>query len=660
MATVIENNEVSINDVFYPVTRPVQAVLASLYPPKVTIGDTSRDSQTRTSVISWSDWRGGLGTERMEGAVDVDKTWWSTAQLRYKRHLVLPPLANKTGSDGTLASSVHSIAGLTSAVIGELSDSIYAACDNKVLKYTSATDVWSLVATLVDASANAVNATDTITVGLSGDVYLIFAHTDGYSHSTDGTNWTTDRTHAAKYLVWWNNRLYFISNAGQLYNVTTPSASPSTDALLPLPAGYVTDLFTARDASGSSIIYASTKVGLFAHDSGNTKWVETEVDFPFHPFNGTGTRKWRDSVYFPAGLGIYKYVNGTNNAVITTVGPDKDDGLPSEARGTIKRIDASHNELLAMVDATTAPVVASDAVTGNFQWSAVQHGHGSPVMPTDTGTSGIYGWNEIAWQAKWYAHDTGKPVLDTHVSNAHDGYRLWWVFDNDVYNMKLASDIINPSQLADFEYAKSAEHYTPWFDAGQVEVDKLALKLKVEASDLSTNEKLTLVYQLDHAESDVAFLEPSGSIGQVTSSTMGATKGVQTFNFGDSASVLNGTVFRAIRFKITLNREDADTDAAKKLSPDMISLTFEYRKKLEPKWGHTVTVDFSREYKDKTPQELRSNLVSAIESRQLVEFTFRDDSGGARNYYVDIASASGLEYTGYDERGQSQILLVEP
>jgi len=381
------------------------------------------------------------------------------------------------------------------------------------------------------------------------------------------------------------------------------------------------------------------------------------VDFPFHPFNGIGTRKWRDSVYFPAGLGIYKYINGTNNAVITTVGPDKDDGLPSEARGTIKRLDASHNELLAMVDATTAPVVASTALTGNFQWSAVQHGHGSPVMPADTGTSGIYGYNEIGWQTKWYAHDTGKPILDTHVSNAHGDYRLWWVFDNDIYNMKIASDIINPSQLADFEYAKSAVHYTPWFDAGQVEVDKLALRLKVEASDLSSNEKLTIEYELDHAENSLSI--QSGDT-EVTSTTMGAVKGVQTFSFGDSASVLNGTTFRAIRFKITLNREDADTDAAKLLSPDLISLTFEYRKKLEPKWGHTVTVDFSNDYRDKTPQELRSNLITAIENRQLVEFTFRDDAGGTRNYYVDIASASGLEYTGYDERGQSQILLVEP
>ena len=72
---VVEENDVSINSVYYPISRPVQAVLASLYPAKITIGDTSRDSQTRASVISWADWRGGLGTERMEGSVDVDKAW---------------------------------------------------------------------------------------------------------------------------------------------------------------------------------------------------------------------------------------------------------------------------------------------------------------------------------------------------------------------------------------------------------------------------------------------------------------------------------------------------------------------------------------------------------------------------------------------------------
>ena len=55
-----------------------------------------------------------------------------------------------------------------------------------------------------------------------------------------------------------------------------------------------------------------------------------------------------------------------------------------------------------------------------------------------------------------------------------------------------------------------------------------------------------------------------------------------------------------------------------------------------------------------------TTLISAIESSTLVEFTFRDDDSTNRNYYVDVTSATGLESTGYDERGSSTIMLVEP
>ena len=75
---VVEANEIYLNGTYYPLTRPVQSVLASLYPAKVVIGDTTRDSQTRASVISWSDWRGGIGVERIQGAADVDRAWHST------------------------------------------------------------------------------------------------------------------------------------------------------------------------------------------------------------------------------------------------------------------------------------------------------------------------------------------------------------------------------------------------------------------------------------------------------------------------------------------------------------------------------------------------------------------------------------------------------
>ena len=647
MATkVVEANEVSINGVYYPISRPVQVVLASLYPAKITIGDTSRDSQTRASVISWADWRGGLGTERMEGAVDVDKAWWSTAQLRYKRHLVLPELAVQTAEATSYTGSA------SDGQIAEYGNEIYTAYSEQVFKYSNASDSWgSSLRTLASA------ATDNLTVRLSDVSYLIFAYSSGFDYY-NGSAWATNSKDAT-YLAWWDNKLWGIDDTGQLWYAATPNATPTDDAQLPLPDNYVTDLFTARNAAGSIVLYAATKLGLYAHDAANAKWVETEVAFPYHEFNGSGTKRWRDSVYIPSGQGIYKYINGSNNAVITTVGLDKDDGLPSDERGVVKRLDASHNELFAMVDAsaTNESGISNTTTMPGYQWSSVTHGHGSPVIEASSGKSAIYGYNEVGWQTKWLSTENGRGIQDTLVSNAYDTYRLWWLFNNRVYYMALSPDIVNPSQVADFDYAETATHETPWFDAGQVEVDKLALTLKIEATGLSSGDTAT-----DHELIDVSYaLDYSTtyvSLGRVDSTTVGSTEGIKTYNFGDSDSVPNGKDFRAIKFKFDLARTAGTANKAN--SPDLISTTFSFRKKLDVKFGHTVTLNLSNDYKGNTPMGLRSNLVSAIENKQLVEFTFRDDSGGTRNYYVDIASASGLEYTGYDERGQSQILLVEP
>ena len=77
---VSSKSEIYLDGTYYPLTRPVQSVLASIYPAKVVIGDTTRDSQVRSSVLAWSDWRGGVGVNRMEGA-ETARAWWSTCQL---------------------------------------------------------------------------------------------------------------------------------------------------------------------------------------------------------------------------------------------------------------------------------------------------------------------------------------------------------------------------------------------------------------------------------------------------------------------------------------------------------------------------------------------------------------------------------------------------
>ena len=619
---VVKKNEVYLNGNYYPITRPVQQVLASIYPAKVTIGDTTRDSQARTSVISWSDFRGGIGVERMEGATDVDRSWFSTCSLRYKRHLVLPAKTTSVSNSNATGESLD--------ILQEFNGSLYGIwSDKKVYKYESGSDTFgSALDTLPDI------ATDALEVRMGGTLYLVIAHTGGYTYTSNASSFTDD-TADTKFLAFWNDKLWGISNAGQLWYAST-LGSETNDAKLPLPDGHVTDLFVARNASGNPILYAMTKEGLYAHDSTNALWVETQLALPFHNENGKGSIRWRDSVYIPAGLGIYKYINGTNSAVVSVIGPDKDHGLPSDYRGSISKLLGTHNDLIALVDGTLTP--------SNVDMFASGESH---VMDDTTGYSTVLGYNEMGWEVKWASSgtDQGKKITAGFVSDvggtitSTNPYRLYWGFDGALYYQQLQSDVINPTQVVNYNYEDSVDgiHYTPWFSADQVEVDKLALKLKVETADCNSNQTVKIEYATDYVETYT-------TMGTITSN------GITTYTFGSNV----GTTFRSIQFKITLATNTKIT------SPDMISLTLEYRKKLDTKFGWSVNIDINKTYKGSSSKAMRSNILSAIQSNTLLEFTYRDDSSTNRNYYVDITNAQGLEETAYDERGTTQLLLTEP
>lgn len=639
---VVDDNEIYLGGTYYPLNRPVQSVLASIYPSKVTIGDTTRDSNLRSSIIAWSDWRGGIGVERMQGPADADRAWHSSCNLRHRHHLVLPALSAATTaelSDGTA---------ITGAItfIQDLGTELYAGYGNTPYYYSEGGDHWTQVTSSSSAYSFPATPTDSITVSMAGTDYIVVAHEGGYSYFSSATT-VVNKTTDARFLSFWDDRLWGIDKSGQLWYTLTIGGDTVEDALLPVQEEYVTDLFVARDAAGEQILYAATKVGLFAHDISNTRWVETQFQLPFHQFNGTGSVRWRDSIYNPSGLGIYKYINGSNNAVVTVMGPDRDDGLPATYRGTIKKLVGTHTELIAAVDATTAPgAQASTDIPFQYGASAGLSGHSAQVIADSSGQSSIVAWNDTGWETKWIAPSSkaGKPVDKMLVSNAGKGdYRLWWGLDGQVYHQLIPFDVTNPSQLVavdgtDYAYESTGFHETPWFDAQQVEVDKLALKLKVEVEDASSDETVAVQYAIDYSTSYT-------SLGTISSS------GTTTYTFGSGV----GVSFRSIKFKLTLSR---GSDTSK--SPDVVSTTLEFRKKLEAKYGHTVEVDLNNTYKGKDAKQLRNALVSSIESNLLQEFTFRDDGGGTRNYYVDVTSATGIEYTGYDERGSSRITLVEP
>lgn len=630
----------------------VRHVLSSQYAPKIVVGDTSRDSQQRASVLAWIEWRDGIGLEQIEGSGDTTRAWWSTLQLRYKKHLVLPPLATVTAASGV--SGAFEV-----GAIGERNDEIFAAFGSTVRKFNDGGNSWGSTLFSLPASA-----TDSINVVMGGTEYLIFASGGGYTYY-DGTTATNDTTLATDFLAFWDDRLWGIDDEGQLW-FAVAIGTETSDALLPVTSGTVTGLFVGRSPTGDLVLYVSTTKGLFIHDVDNAKFVETELALPFHPDNGKGHLRWRDATYISSGLGVYKYVNGANSAVVTVVGPDRDHGVPSDRRGHIREFVSTHNELMAVIDATSAPGVSSVFTGSDSNFMALGAMGSSPVIEVNTGFSWIGGFDERGWQVVWLSSTATQAITAAHVSNSYNSYRLWFAQNQVLYWIQMQRDIINPNEVSTFTYATSGRHETPWFDAGQAEVDKLCLRLKIEAEDMSSTETATIYFAVDGSSSWTQLTDTyTGDSTFSTANDNITGAGVTTFSF-PAVETPSGTAFRSIRFRVDLARGTTTT-----LTPDIISITMEWRKKIPAQWAHLVTVDLTRlhrsggEKSGRTAEQLFDTIRTAVESNALLEFTFRnrdaDDSGTSNpyNYYVDVAQVSGLERTGEDWGTEIQMTLVE-
>ena len=622
---VLDKHEISLNAVKYRIQGQVEERLGNQFAPKFVIGDITKDSQQRASV--WAPtFKGGIGKYRVQPGEPSNRAWWSTLPLRYDR-IGLPQLATTTAASGVAGS--YSV-----GAIGELSSEIYAAFGTAVRKYNNTTDSWgSTLATLPGA------ATDVLTFRMNNVVYLAFATTGGYTYTSDGVTWVND-TKDALYLAYWDDRLWGIDNTGQLWYSSTIGAA-SNGAQLPLPDGSVTKLFIARNAGNTVVLFAATIQGLFVHDDLNNKWLFTELELPYHPDNGKGSRRWRDSIYIPSGLQVNRYLQGDNNAIVTWMGPDLDDGLPSDNRGVIRQLIGSHLDLLGFLDSTSAPGALTTFVT---RGAGSHHG---VVMDPDVGYSSILGWNEFGWEVKWLGGSAEQAISAGHVSNAYSTYRLWWAQNQRVYFKPLQRDIANPLESTTMTYdASTRELITPWLDIGQDALG-LALSIKIETFSCTSTETLTLDYALNYSASYTAFTG-----GTITTNT------VTEFLFPNGVAP-TGTEFRSIRFRIRLVRGSTPT-----LTPRFLPPTFLYRKKLPPKYGFTVTIDLTGGHKMLTKQQLRDSLRTALESNPLVEFTYRNDTStdlGAsdRRFYVDVIEASNLQETGEDESGVSQVSMVE-
>ena len=622
--------ELGLNGQRYKLATPVRRFDAAQQPGKVSLGEHSDETNPWSSTITQDDLRDGIGVYVMDPREHITRVFWSDLQLRHKANVVLPRLPVQT----EVASTSANVSGL--AIFQE---EVYAPHGTAVHRYDAPSDGWgasirTLANVVTDSAVGLVGTTETL-------VYATGTEVDyGVSDGSGGTTWARN-DEDIKFVVFHNDLLWGINNAGQLFYTDNLSTSWSSDALLRLPAGYVTGLRVARGPDREQHIYAMTRTGPWVHDDQNKRFLQTDLQMPNHPDSGSGSHVWnRGPMFISAGNSIYSFQAGSDAPVIDVMGPDRDDGLPSDRRGVISQLLSSHNELLAVLDASGGQGRSSLTVRASS-------GMGSSRQATFGGglsKSSILGWDQRGWEVKWSAATAGLPITSAVVGYAHNQYRLWWAYDGYVYYMDLPLDVVNPVQLPTQKYAEEGTIEYPWFDAGVSNQEKLGLSVFVDSTNPSTAETIKIEYATDLDEDDYDELATKTASGQAE-------------YFLPSSSDVSGKTFRYWKFKLTFER---GTSAL--LTPVLHKIYLVYRKRVGALWGATISLDLSETYNDVSPAQQLKNLEAARYSNPLVEAVWVDDqsSGDPQNYYVDVLQLQPIERGGDASPEGAIITIVEP
>ena len=601
----------------------VRQTLQSQYPQKRVFGDVDKDSNPRTSLVVWDDWTGGIGLYSTNGKEGMNRSHFNRCETRFKGHLTLPKVMTEAADPGAAGTILE-----INERAGVLHCALVGGTDAYVYTPASGVSAGSWGSKVHDFPAA---VTDSLNFTLGGTEYVAFAHTGGYSY-TSSTSYTDDTTDTIR-LAFWDDRLWGIDNTGQLW-FSTAIGVEVNDAKLSLPAGYVNELFTGPDAAGEDILYVSTNVGLYAHDAANARFVKTKVAFPQDGTAKHGAATWNGEIYVAAGdMAVWRYdpVGGT----ITSVGLDRDAGLDSGAGGDvgdIVRLVPVHSGVIAQVNGAT--------------------------------NDSIWEYNGIGWH---FVAIPGGGLGTVHASDAGGYYRLYWSDAARLEFRVLDTGHVNPDVYAaniTYDQASDTRYFlvTPWFNAGQNEIDKTAIRIRLDCTKITDDEIIKVEYALNYA--NVAYESASTSDGKSEFSIIGtASNGVTSAEFpkiGTTATppVANttsqpGVDFRAIRFKITLNGDTATS------SPNLKSLSLEWRRKLKARYGFTFDIDRTSRYAGRSPKEQKAALVTAFEQGTMVELTYVDDTGNSQNYYVDITSMEDVQETGHGEAGVTRITAVE-
>jgi hypothetical protein len=488
-----------------------------------------------------------------------------------------------------------------------------------------------------------------------GDFYVPHG-SNGYSVIDDTMDVTPATDIEPIQFVVWDRKLCALTADGELFIMPVGGTWTASSADRTIPSGCrARRMVNFIDQSGNPILHIVTNSLVFAFDqdagTGGILY-ETKLDYPKHPDQGRAAVNWRgDTMFINVGLGIHGY-NGSN---ITSMGPDGRFGLPARLRGTIVDLAAEYNALLALIEGTpdpTAEEVGEEFVVEGPLYQQ-QYNYGIPNFPYRPTFSSLYRWSNSQWHPVWEsAEAVGTPTW-MRLSEADGEYRLWWGYGNQMYTQELPVAFQNPKQSllsGGTRFMPSGSLITGYFDADMVAFAKLASHIEVNLDDVTgSNEpggRVVVSYQADNdPDTSWRVLGEANTVGLTVMPFRNIARAV-----GDPFS--RGRRFRKLRMKIDLYQ----SASSQLLSPLVESIVFKFQKIPESQlsWQFAISLTTQDGFKGPGNKELGDYLDSLLSSDEFVEFGI-----GNNVYRVRAAQVQGGRFTGYDERGNYQVNIVE-
>lgn len=639
------NGEVRIGDHWYPVLGGVSEQPLARWPPKVTFGDYSQDSDPLVSAYVMSSFTGGIGNWKIKAGVEDDTYWTGTLETRYAEGATLLPLTESFGSDNAEYDEVMPLGDFPAS-----DPQFLVAFDGDLHSWDETGQGFDFESAL---------SAEPVYRGVEfDDLFWIPMGSAGYDTLDNALAVTGSVLINPIQFIVWDNKLMALTVEGHLrqWDVNAGDWSDTEWATSgenrTLPSGVLPRrLVNFINQSGVPTLYVITNTIAYAYDPDGLRLYETKLDYPKHPDQGRAAANWRgDTMFVNVGLGIHGY----NGSLITSMGPDGRFGLPAHLRGTIVDLMPEYNALFALISGK--PVPEATITSEEFIVQAPMYGNEDTWQISDFPYapvySSIYRWSNSQWHPVWESNNPegGTPTLMA-LSEAGNSYRLWWGYGNMMYTQALPVDFQNPKQSLlsqSMEFMPTGQLITGWFDADMTAFYKLASHVEVNLDDADGNQHVGGTVRIEYMiDQDTAWR----SLG--TATIIGRTN----MTFGNVAKTVGdafskGRPFRRIRFRIVMTQAPGET----RLSPVLESLVFKFHKIPEQSlsWQFSVNLTNREGYKGIGNDDLAQYLYDQLVSTEFFEFGYLNNV-----YRVRAAQATGDRSTGYDERGNYQVALVE-